>query len=235
MKKIGISFSRTSFVHYWNWFTQEDLGEKVKLVELSFERNNTEDIATCDGFVLTGGIDIHPSLYGGELVYPHAPDEFEMERDLFEKKIYDYSQQHSLPLLGICRGLQLVNVLNGGKLIQDFGDDNATHKKEADTDKLHNVRIATGSLLEEIAGSALHVTNSAHHQAVDPGFVGKGLTVNCISENDDLIEGLEWKDKEGKAFLLCVQWHPERMEHKESHPLSQRIKERFLQEVKKQP
>lgn len=232
VKKIGISFSRTSFVHYWQWFTQEDLGENFKLVELSFEKNNTEDFATCDGFVLTGGIDIHPSLYGGETAYPHAPDEFEIERDFFEKKIYDYARQHNLPLLGICRGLQLVNVLNGGKLIQDFGEVNATHKKEAEEDKLHGVRIVEGSLLEAIAGGVLHATNSAHHQAVDPRFIGDGLMVNCTAENDNLIEGLEWKDKKEKAFLLCVQWHPERMENKESHPLSQRIKERFLQEVK---
>ncbi|WP_121355529.1 aldehyde dehydrogenase family protein [Flavisolibacter nicotianae] len=232
-KKIGISFSRTSFRYYWDWFTTDDLGDDLELVELSFEKNNTEDIAACDGFVLTGGIDIHPSFYGGQLAYPHSPGAFEIQRDLFEKKIYDFSQLHLLPLLGICRGLQLVNVLNGGKLIQDFGKNNFIHKKDSEVDKVHAVRIVSGSLLETIAGESLHETNSAHHQAADPDAVGQGLQVNCYSESDGLIEGLEWSDKTNKAFLLCVQWHPERMDNKEAHPLSQRIKERFIQEVKK--
>ena len=232
-KRIGISFSRTSFQHYWKWFTREELGDELELVELSFEKNNVEDIPVCDGFVLTGGIDIHPSLYGGQADYPHSPQEHELERDLFEKKIYDYSQRMKSPLLGICRGLQMVNVLNGGQLIQDFGIDNATHKKETEEDKLHHVRITSGSLLHEIAGEALHETNSAHHQSADPVSIGDGLMVNCVSEGDGLVEGLEWKNKEAKGFLLCVQWHPERMRNKEAHPLSQRIKDRFLQEVKK--
>lgn len=232
-KRIGISFSRTSFRYYWEWFTREELGDELELVELSFEKNNEEDILGCDGFVLTGGIDIHPSLYNGKTDYPNAPKEFELERDLFEKKIYLYSQQMHLPLLGICRGLQLVNVLNGGNLIQDLGGDNATHKKDTAEDKLHHVRITPGSLLQEIAVETLQETNSAHHQSVDPVSIGRCLMVNCISESDGLIEGLEWKNKEDKGFLLCVQWHPERIKDKEEHPLSQRIKERFLQEVNK--
>jgi gamma-glutamyl-gamma-aminobutyrate hydrolase PuuD len=232
-KRIGISFSRTSFHHYREWFTREDLCDDLELVVLSFEKNNIEEIPTCDGFMLTGGIDIHPSLYGGKIEYPHSPGDFELERDLFEKRIYSYSQQQQLPLLGICRGLQLVNVLNGGKLIQDFGEDNATHKKDTKEDKLHQVRLSSGSLLKEIAGEVLYETNSAHHQAVDPAHVGMDLMPNCVSESDGLIEGLEWKEKADKAFMLCVQWHPERMENKEAHPLSQRIKERFLQEVRK--
>ena len=62
-KRIGISYTETSFQHYWNWFTADDLHDDVELVELSFEKNNTEDIYRCNGFVLTGGIDVHPSLY----------------------------------------------------------------------------------------------------------------------------------------------------------------------------
>jgi acyl-CoA reductase-like NAD-dependent aldehyde dehydrogenase len=231
-KKIGISFTRTKFEYYWEWFTKEDLGEEFELVELSFERNNIEDIPKCDGFVLTGGIDIHPSFYNGQTDYPYSPEEFELERDFFEKKIYDYSQLHQLPLLAICRGLQLVNVLNGGKLIQDFGKDNATHKKETERDKVHNVTVTPGSLLEQIAGHISLETNSAHHQAIDPAFVGENLMVNCVSESDSLIEGIEWKEKKDKAFFLGVQWHPERIEGKEDHPLSQEIKKRFLAEVK---
>jgi acyl-CoA reductase-like NAD-dependent aldehyde dehydrogenase/gamma-glutamyl-gamma-aminobutyrate hydrolase PuuD len=232
-KRIGISFSRTNFQNYWNWFTKEELGEEIELVELSFEKNNTEDISACDGFVLTGGIDIDPSFYGGNDSYPNAPHAFETERDIFEKKIYEYSQLYKLPLLAICRGLQLVNVLNGGKLIQDLGECNAVHKKESTNDKMHNVKITAGSLLQEISGITAYKTNSAHHQAIDPEHIGRNLIVNCVSETDGLIEGIEWEEKKDKAFFLGVQWHPERVNGKELHPLSKNIKERFIEEVKK--
>lgn len=231
-QKIGISFTHTSFQYYWQWFTDNDLEDVVELVELSFERNNVEDFPTCDGFVLTGGVDVHPSFYGDNENYPHAPGAFQLQRDLFEKKIYQYSQLHGLPLLAICRGLQLVNVLNGGKLIQDFGAGNKTHKKETADDKRHPVRIEEDSLLYSICGKEDLETNSAHHQAIDPRFVGENLRVNCRSSVDGLIEGIEWKDKAGKAFFLGVQWHPERMHNKKQHPLSQKIKERFLREIK---
>ena len=232
-KKIGISFTHTSFQQYWDWFTPADLADTFELVQLSFEKNNVEELATCDGFVLTGGVDVHPSFYNAGAAYPNAPETFQPERARFEKKIYDYAQLHPLPLLAICRGLQLVNVLNGGKLIQDFGVDNATHKKETVDDKVHPVQIEKGSLLHEISGEESYETNSAHHQAIDPNFIGENLVVNCRSATDGLIEGMEWKENVGNGFFLGVQWHPERITGKEQHPLSQKIKERFLAEVRK--
>lgn len=231
-KRIGISFTRTKFEHYWNWFTAEDLGHDFELVLLSFEKGNVEDLHACDGFVLTGGVDVHPSRYGGETVYPNSPDAFEIERDHFESLIYRYSQVHHLPVLAICRGMQLINVLHGGRLIQDLGDGNSVHKKETEDDKTHSVKILEGSLLHEVSAGLLHETNSAHHQLVDPAAVGANLVANALSEDDSFIEGIEFKQKEGKPFLLGVQWHPERIEGKEIHPLSQNIKERFLAEVK---
>ena len=128
-KKIGISFSRTNFHYYWDWFTKDDLKDDIDLIELSFENNSSEDFHVCDAFVLTGGVDIHPSFYGGHHSYSKQPEEFQIERDLFEKKIYEYSQQHRLPVLAICRGMQLVNVLHGGKLLQDLEQSNTLHKK----------------------------------------------------------------------------------------------------------
>ena len=87
-KRIGISFTRTFFPNYWNWFTPQDLGNDLELVELSFEKNNTKDIYTCDGFILTGGVDVHPSFYNGGTVYDNSPDLFQPDRDRFEEKIY---------------------------------------------------------------------------------------------------------------------------------------------------
>ncbi len=231
-KKIGISFSTTNFKYYWSWITPSDLKDDLELVELSFQKNNTEDFATCDGFILTGGVDVHPSFYNGADVYENKPDVFQIERDFFEKKIYEYAQLHSLPLLGICRGLQLVNVLQGGQLIQDLSHNNSIHKKEDEDDKTHHVTVEPKSLLAEITGTYTAEINSAHHQSVNQQAIGKNLKANAWSHHDEEIEGLEFENKTGKAFMLCVQWHPERMSGKENHSFSENIKQRFLKEVR---
>ena len=83
-------------------------------------------------------VDVHPSFYNGETDYENSPTHFNRTRDLFEEKIYRYSQMNQLPLLGICRGMQLVNVLQGGKLIQDLDNGNERHKKE-ESDKEHTI------------------------------------------------------------------------------------------------
>lgn len=232
-KKIGISYSRTNFNYYWNWFTPEDLGDDLELVLLSFEKNNLEDIAACDGFVLTGGVDIDPAVYGGETGYDNQPESFEPDRDRFESLVYQYSQEHQLPLLGICRGLQLVNVLEGGKLVQDQGEANRQHMKIDDIDNLHEVHVDRDSLLFEIAGIPAREVNSAHHQVIDGNKLGRNLRVNARSGAGDLtIEGIEFDDKTGKAFMLCVQWHPERMDDQENE-LTRNIKNKFLAEIRK--
>lgn len=242
-KKIGISFTTTNFQYYWNWFTPKDLQEDLELIELSFEKNNTEDIAACTGFVLTGGVDVHPFFYKGEEGYKNSPSSYQPDRDHFEEKIYRYSQLNKLPVLGICRGMQLINVLQGGKLIQDLGNDNAKHKKE-EADKEHTIVTDHDTLLYKIAGSVSGYVNSAHHQAIDPDALGENLKVNAYDADDTspngssgrekIIEGLEFGDKTDKAFMLCVQWHPERMKDKEENPFSKKIKERFLDEIRNQ-
>ncbi|MFI5154980.1 MAG: gamma-glutamyl-gamma-aminobutyrate hydrolase family protein [Chitinophagales bacterium] len=234
-KKIGLSFSKTNFANYWNWFSTEDLGDEFELVELSFEANNQHDIEVCDGFILTGGVDIEPSKYDGEHWYEEMPDEFQSDRDHFEEKIYRISQAKHKPVLGICRGMQLVNVLQGGKLVQDLGQVNEVHRK-TDADKEHLVRVEEGSLLREVLDCDEGSVNSAHHQAVDPNGLGVNIMANAYSAPDGkVIEGIEFREKAGKPFMLCVQWHPERMKRKDETPFSQNIKTRFLEEVRRQP
>ena len=231
-KKIGISFTRTHFDNYWIWFTTNDLEEDLELVELNFEKNNTGDIYKCDGFVLTGGVDVHPSFYNGGKDYNNSPVSFQPERDVFEEKIYRYSQLNNLPVIGICRGMQLINVLQGGKLIQDLDNGNARHKKE-ELDKEHTIIATNNSLLHQITGTPAGKVNSAHHQAIDPDAIGDNLVVNAYEDDEKIIEGLEFKDKTNKAFMLCVQWHPERMKGKEESPFSENLKKQFLSAVRK--
>jgi putative glutamine amidotransferase len=231
-KKIGISFPKTKFEFYWNWFTPEDLQDEIELIKLSFEENNVEDIYKCDGFVLTGGVDIDPSFYEGSNDYKNNPGIFQPERDRFESKIYRYSQLKNLPVLGICRGMQLVNVMQGGKLIQDLDTGNKKHNKEENTDNEHRIITQEDTLLYEITGNLSGHVNSAHHQSVDPNSLGTNLKVNAYDDDANIIEGLEFSDKTGKAFMLCVQWHPERMKDKEENPFSKNLKDQFISAVK---
>jgi putative glutamine amidotransferase len=216
-KKIGISYTRTHFDNYWNWITKEDMQDDLELVKLSFEENNTEDINN------------------GKPAYDNSPVNFQRERDVFEEKIYRYSQENKLPVLGICRGMQLVNVLEGGKLIQDLDNGNERHRKE-ELDKEHGIAAEEGTLLYKIANTVKGIVNSAHHQAIDPNSIGNNLVVNAYDDDEtdgvNIIEGLEFKNKSDKAFMLCVQWHPERMKNKEANPFSENIKQQFLAAVR---
>lgn len=231
-KKIGISYTETNFQNYWNWFNDRDK-QDIELAELSFLKNNEQDISLCDGFILTGGVDIDPSFYGGDLTYDNQPEAFEPKRDQFEEKIYKYSQQNKKPLLGICRGLQLVNVLQGGKLIQDLNADmNIKHCGPEDSDGQHDIRIEKDTLLYNFTFFDKGSINSSHHQAIAPNAIGHNLVVNAFDDCEDkLIEGIEFKDKTNKAFMLCVQWHPERMDDQQS-VLADGIKYRFLEAVR---
>ncbi len=226
-KKIGISFTSTHFQNYWDWFIPKDHSEAWELVELSFQKNNVKDLVSCDAFVLTGGVDIHPSYYNGSDQYPHQPDEYQEQRDQFESFIFKYAIDHDRPLLGICRGLQLVNVLMGGTLVQDLGDQNDLHKKVDQQDRMHPVTTVPGSLLYQVTQSLSGTVNSAHHQSIDQ--LGKNLMVNARSLIDGSVEGIEYENKTGKPFFLCVQWHPERMMDADGNPFSINIKQRFLE------
>ncbi|MBB1285792.1 aldehyde dehydrogenase family protein [Flavisolibacter sp. BT320] len=228
-KRIGISYTELAFSNYWNWFTPGDLGGNLELVELSFEKNNFEDIVSCDGFVLPGGVDVHPSFYNGNENYPNKTEPLLPERDRFETMIYRYSQQHGLPLLGICRGLQLVNVLEGGTLVQDLGEANGQHRREQGLDKEHTITVDENSFLYGLVGSTHGDVNSAHHQAI--GMLATNLSAVAKSK-DGTIEAIEYKGGNKKPFLLCVQWHPERMLEKLSNPYSQKIKAAFLTAVR---
>lgn len=136
-----------------------------------------------------------------------------------------------MPVLGICRGLQLINVALHGTLVQNLGVElNKIH--EGNPDKTHAVNINTQSLLHEISGMEKGTVNSAHHQAIDR--LGERLVISGVSD-EGVAEAVEWRDRAGYAFLLAVQWHPERMFmfDLENSFLSKGIRERFIAEVKK--
>lgn len=222
MKKVGITDSRSKSMElYLNWFQ----GEDVDVIKLDV---NSHDYKNCQGIVLTGGTDVHPDVYDGDLDYPNKPDAWDEERDQYEESVYKYAKVNKIPVLAICRGMQLVNVLEGGTMIQDLGEGNATHQKVTE-DKEHTVTIDSRTLLGDATGAMSGMVNSAHHQAVDEP--GRSLMVSATSK-DDVIEGLEFKDKTNKGFMIAVQWHPERMKDKETNALSKNLKKAFLAAIR---
>lgn len=232
MKRIGITFTQTNHKNYPAWFRPEDLGADISLVELSYLHPDTTAIESCDGFVLTGGIDMDPTYYDGPMEYPNRPAEFCPERDEFETNVYAYAKRMKRPVLAICRGMQLVNVAEGGNMIQDLGDDgNGIHRKTGDTDKRHLIHIMEGSMLKDITGSSVGEVNSAHHQAVDINRMPPTLRVTASSP-EGVPEALEYAPGLDLGFMLGVQWHPERMEDRATNPLSFNIRQRFLEIVR---
>jgi Predicted glutamine amidotransferases len=225
-EKITIGITDCSkYDNYRGWID----GEKgVSIVRLSHHENNIEDVKKCDGVILTGGEDVHPRFYNKKelLELCHEVDE---RRDEFEWNVLDYTEKNGLPVLGICRGLQIANVFYGGTLIPHipaFGK--FDHSKVGPTDRYHSIQVDPYSYFREIVGHNSGEINSAHHQGA--GQIGKGLLTNAISP-DGIVEGMERADSKNQPFLLLVQWHPERMKDQDS-PFSKNVKDKFLEACK---
>lgn len=159
-----------------------------------------------DGLILAGGVDVDPSFYGQE-ADPHTLGTVP-ERDRFEIALAQTALERDLPLLGICRGMQVLNVALGGTLHQHLPDRIGTeeHRRHVGTfaGNAHQVRLTPGSLAARTAGETQHRVCSHHHQAIDA--LGAGLVVTGWAEGDDLPEAIEHPDR---RFTLGVQWHPE--------------------------
>jgi putative glutamine amidotransferase len=170
------------------------------------EADPDEALDLLDGLMLAGGSDIDPALYGEDR---HALTVGMMpERDTFEIAVVRRALDRDLPVLGICRGMQLLNVARGGSLIQDlperFGHSEHRRVSGSFDGSDHVVRLAPGSLAARAAGEHQHTTLSHHHQGV--GRVGDGLVVSGWSAVEELPEAIE---DPTRAFCLGVQWHPE--------------------------
>jgi putative glutamine amidotransferase len=157
---------------------------------------NPTSLEGLDGLVLTGGSDVNPTRYGRERVSESdSPDD---ARDELEMKLLGEALTADLPVLAICRGMQLFNVFHGGTLIQHLQSSDR-HKQKS----VHEISVTSNTHLAEVIGAGKHEVNSRHHQAVDG--LGPGLVVSAVAE-DGVVEGIEKPDA---AFAVAVQWHPE--------------------------
>ena len=175
-------------------------GAGMRWVELNDPEQAVQDALTCDGLLLPGGGDMDPKFYGQERI--PACGEPNLLRDAAEPLLLRAFLAADKPVLGICRGIQVMNAVLGGDLYQDIKPfEHLPHNDH--WAKVHTVTVRRGTLLSRILGQDTVLVNSQHHQAVDR--VAPGFTLAALSE-DGIVEAIEKPDA---RFCLGVQWHPE--------------------------
>ena len=175
-------------------------GAGMRWVELSDPEQAVQDALTCDGLLLPGGGDMDPKFYGQARI--PACGEPNLLRDSAEPLLLRAFLAADKPVLGICRGIQVMNAVLGGDLYQDIKPfEHLPHNGH--WAKVHTVTVRRGTLLSRILGQDTVLVNSQHHQAVDR--VAPGFTLAALSE-DGIVEAIEKPDA---RFCLGVQWHPE--------------------------
>jgi putative glutamine amidotransferase len=225
-QKIVIGITDCSkYKNYEAWISTEPGVEVIRLDH----KSGLSEIGRCHGVLFTGGEDVHPRRYQKPEYLDYCEqDNMDEQRDELEWKAVAYTQQHNIPVLGICRGLQVINVFFGGSLVPDlpsFGKYDHSKFSEG-KDRYHALSIDPNSAFHKIVGIATTSVNSSHHQAA--GTIGHGLTP-CAFSPDGVVEAIE-RRVSGKSFLLLVQWHPERMNDQES-PVVKKIKKAFLESL----
>jgi putative glutamine amidotransferase len=173
--------------------------------------NIEELLSAVDGLLLSGGADIDPAQYGEDEIHPKTYGIHPL-RDALELELARSAIDRDLPMLCICRGIQVLNVALGGTLIQDVPDQYPTdilHRQQDASirkeDPGHTVSATPGSLLAETYGTTTIAVNSFHHQAIKD--LAPGLEVNGVAP-DEIVESVS---RPGNSWILGVQWHPEMM------------------------
>ncbi len=176
-----------------------------------------------DGLLLPGGEDVEPARYGAS---PHPTSKWDSRIDDLEFQLIDMARDAAVPILGICRGLQVINVAMGGTLYQDLPSERPTrleHPRHGPRDRLaHQLLVESDSQLGGILEGDRFMVNSLHHQGIDR--LGAGLVASALSE-DGLVEGIETTSG---PFLSAVQFHPEELAP--SHDFARRLFSAFVGE-----
>ncbi len=160
-----------------------------------------------DALVLQGGSDVSPESYGQKALRPEWNGD--LVRDRYEIALFQEFLAQGKPILGICRGAQLINVALGGTLTQDIPTQLDTETNHRNWDiydqNFHSIEVESGSLLADLDPQKKeHLVNSIHHQSLEK--LGKDLKIEARSVKDGLIEAVSYT---GKSFVYAVQWHPE--------------------------
>lgn len=187
-------------------FSEKALGFLIPTVHPKSSITLTDIVSDLDGLVLQGGSDVSPKNYGEAPLKPEWAGDY--VRDQYEIALVKECINQHKPILGICRGAQLLNVAFGGSLYQDINTQvpqSKNHRQwEIYNQNFHEVYFEKGSLLEQTFKKTKAKVNSIHHQAIKN--LGQGLLIEAISKEDNIIEAIRL---EGEPFVYAFQWHPE--------------------------
>ncbi len=186
-------------------------GEPIPLDATTDLGTRSEALTTMDGLLLSGGADVDPARYGQPM---RGSVDVEPDRDALEAEAWATASTRDVPILGICRGFQAINIFSGGTLLQDVGGHVGAAWGKGPA-RMHAMRLVPGTRLARILSPAKVVgateVNAYHHQGVLAGDLAPGLVANAwaASPAGDLVEGIEAADG---RFLFGIQCHPERRE-----------------------
>ncbi len=227
--KVKIAISKASggenYEKYAKWLKDNSsYVETIDLYNMDYE-SAINVIAGADGLLLSGGPDVHPKHYNK--AEDTARCSIDLHRDSLEFELIRRALKLEMPILGICRGEQILNVALGGSLVvdipQDLPQSKVVHQKP-DGDAMHKILVKSGTLLHKITSMDAGLVNSNHHQSVHK--LASNLDASAITE-DLVIEAYSYKNFEFMPFLLGVQWHPERLSYE--NPFSYKIARAFVE------
>ena len=228
--RIAISKEKPSKYtqNYAGWLKRFDAGiEWINVYPLGIDSAG-KLLETCDGVLITGGEDVYPGYYNKaeDTIRCGTIDRY---RDSLEIVMISTAINNKIPLIGVCRGLQIINVALDGSLIIDIPSDygsTVNHRQEDWQNCFHPVFAVNDTKFYTISDGNEGDVASNHHQGID--ILGNGLRISAYA-SDSLPEAIEWADPDEKGFLMAVQWHPERMDT--LHHLSAPIAKEFLKEA----
>ncbi len=231
-KKVRIAISKEksdkSTTKYADWLLRHNADvEYFNLYPMGID-SAIEVLKTCNGLLLSGGEDVFPGIYG-KIDDTSRCGSIDRYRDSLEFALIDMAVNNNMPIFGVCRGEQILNISQGGTLYIDIPTDFNTvvkHRLPSWGIAYHPVRVLENTMLGEVCkGVKQDSVLTNHHQGIEK--LGKNLLISAYTA-DNLPEAIEWNDKTGKGFLMAVQWHPEAMDT--LHPLSAPLANIFLLE-----